>query len=856
MGFSVAVQRVSTLLLGIVIIAGSFTAMAQEAALSVPAKGKPTCTDRDGDPLPPGAIARLGTIRLLPGEHVQFLACLPDRKNFLSVATGEGPALVSAWKLGTGELLRRFEIDLNRLTSLCLSPDGATLAVSCQDRQRRTDRVLFLDVASGKTKRELTATGKVMALAFTPDSKAIGTADQDQMLRLWDWKTGTELRRFEGEKALWLRLAFSPDGKRLIGASKTHPRIQFWDTSSGEESSALKEPSGGTLNLALAPDGKTLATVSGDGKTLRLWEVATGKEVRQLRSELGSSALAFSPDGRILAAGGERQEGASLKPSPIHLWEVSTGRPLRRLEGHLFGVEALAFSSDGKRLISGSVGGELRIWDPTTGENLLPRPAHESYVNSVVFSPDGKTLATGSLDGTIRLWDRATTKPVSRFVGEPRRRIWRVAFAPDGKSLVSAGDDDSLRFWDVATGRLKRSISMAKERTSLSLAASPDRKILAVALRGTTEVRLLIGETGEELRRLAGSASDGHLLCFTPDGKQLAALEISRSSSGILRLWDISTGKELRKWTVATPGPIAISSDGRILFMGDSAFRTPLRMKERVFHAWDLASGEDHPFTVPQSARLFSLAISPDDRMLVWGDAEGGVTLWDIAAQQARRRWKGHLSHINSLVFAPDGKTLISGSADTTALIWDVTGRPITEPPLPLSAEHVRTLWEDLAGKDAGKAFDAIGLLTTSPEQAVALLKSKLRPAAEPAERRRVARLVDELDSEDFAVREKAMEQLQQLGERAEPGLREALRGKPALEVRKRIEGLLESVRAAKVSPENLRVLRAVEVLEHVDTLEARETLKTLANGAASVRLTREAKASLERLARQQNPKS
>ncbi len=851
-------KHLSALVLLVGVFTWGFAAPAQEAQKERQTKDEPLArTDRYGDPLPLGAIARLGTIRLSPGHSVHLLAGLPDRKSFLSVATGEGPALVSVWNLATGELMRRFEIDLYNLTAFPrLSPDGRILAIACQDRQRQTYRVLFVDLASGKTKGELTETGMVMSLAFTPDSKAIVTAGRDQTLRLWDWNAGTELRRFKGEQALWLCLAFSRDGKRLVGASKTHPRIQLWDSASGEELGAMKEPSGGVLSLALSPDGKTLATVSSNGKTLRLWDVATSKELRQLPTESLTCPLAFSPDGKLLAAGGAREEGTSLKPSPIHLFDVSTGRLLRRLPGHLFGVEELAFSDDGKRLVSGG-GRVLRIWDPITGENLLPRAAHESYVNDIAFSPDGAILATGGLDGTIRLWERATSKPIRLLMSEPRQRVWRVAFTADGKSLVSAGHDDSLSFWDVATGRQTRRIKMdtAKQLPFVSLASSPDRSMLAIAPRESDSIRLLNAETGVELRRLTGGASDGRLLCFSPDGKQLAALEVSRNRSGVLRLWEIKTGNELRKWDVATPGPIAISSNGRTLFMGDSAYSTPLRMKERAFHDWDLASGEDHPFAVPQSARLFSLAISPDDRMLVWGDAEGTITLWDIAAHQVRRRLKGHLAIVESLVFAPDGKTLVSGSADTTALIWDVIGRLDADPSLPLSAARLQTLWNDLANKDAGKAFDAIGLLTVVPRQAVPMLKTKLRPAPAPAERNHVARLIADLESNDFAVREKAMEELRQLGERAEPGLREALKDKPALEARRRIEKLLEDVRVSSVSPENLRNLRALEVLEHIGTPEARSVLRTLADGAAAARLTREAKASLDRLNRRHDPK-
>jgi hypothetical protein len=322
-----------------------------------------------------------------------------------------------------------------------------------------------------------------------------------------------------------------------------------------------------------------------------------------------------------------------------------------------------------------------------------------------------------------------------------------------------------------------------------------------------------------------------------------------------LQLWDVVNGREIRKWTMAQAGPITFSPDGCTLLMGGGGDFLLAGVTQRTFHAWTVATGEDRPFMATQHARVFSVTVSPDGRTLAWGDAHGTVTLWDLVASQVRRRLKGHLSYVKSLAFSPDGKTLASGSADTTVLLWDATGLPIAAHSGTLSAERLQALWADLASKDAGKAFDAIGLLTASGKQAIPLLKSRLRPAPAPADPKQVARLMADFDSEQFAVRRKAMEDLRQLAERAEPTLREAHQGKLSLEARKRVEELLEAVRTSAVSPENLRNLRAVEVLEHLGTPDARQVLKTLADGAPHAWLTRETRASLERLAKRQPTK-
>jgi RNA polymerase sigma factor (sigma-70 family) len=808
-------------------------------------------TDRYGDPLPPGALARLGTVRLRPGLSARLLACLPDRKTFLSVATEDDGMAVCTWKLSTGELLRRHEKPTRLLRAVALSPDKTTLAVAGRDLGETEFRVRLWDVATAKLTGELKGVGQTWALAYTPDGKSLATAGQDNSLRLWDLATGAERRHFGDNKQKWINLAFSPDGKVLASINALGDLIQLWDTATGEVLHAFKTTGGYDRTIAFSPDGKTFAAGNPENKIIHLWDVHSGEKVRELEAQLATFALAFSPDGKILATGDARQEEKKLTSSVIRLWDLSSGRELRQLRGHVFGTNQLTFTPDGKRLLSAGGGGVIRLWDVATGEEALPFAEHVSYVNSVAYSPDGRLLATGGLDGAIRLWEPLSDKPARQLPDGHHQRVWQVAFAPDGRTLLSYGHDGSIRFWDVAAGRETRRLQIWTDaRPPGSFALSPDGRTLAV-WRKNGAVALLDAATGAERRLLKGGADHGGTICFSSDGRLLAALSLDRNvNNGLVQLWDVASGRELRQWTVAQPARITFSPGGRTLAMGGTDNFLPAGMTERTFHAWDTTTGQDHPFQATQPARVFSVMFSPDGRMLAWGDASGRVTLWEVAAGQVRRRMRGQHSYIESLSFSPDGKTLASASADTTVLVWDVTGRPPSVAAGPLAAQRLPALWDDLASKNAGKAFDAIGLLSTSGEPAVALLKSRLKPAPAPADPKQVARLVADLDSEQFDARQKAAEELRRLGERAEPGLRAALQNQLPLEARKRIEELLENVRAAAASPENLRNLRAVEVLEHIGTAEARDVLQALTKGASDARLTRDAKASLERLTR------
>jgi hypothetical protein len=238
---------------------------------------------------------------------------------------------------------------------------------------------------------------------------------------------------------------------------------------------------------------------------------------------------------------------------------------------------------------------------------------------------------------------------------------------------------------------------------------------------------------------------------------------------------------------------------------------------------------------------------SPDGRLLAAAAFTGDILLWDLRRGKEMHRFKGFDAQVTSLAFSPDGHRLVSGLSDSTLLIWDVAAVRSADKPAGLDAEGAARAWADLAA-DPRKAFAAHGALAQSPDRAVQLLKDRLRPAPS-SDTQRLRRLLADLDNERFTVREEARKGLEEMGELAEPALWQALAGKPALEVRRRIQGLLEKLRGPVTRPETLRAVRAVAVLEDIATPEARNVLERLAQGAPEARLTQEAKASLRRLA-------
>jgi hypothetical protein len=217
-----------------------------------------------------------------------------------------------------------------------------------------------------------------------------------------------------------------------------------------------------------------------------------------------------------------------------------------------------------------------------------------------------------------------------------------------------------------------------------------------------------------------------------------------------------------------------------------------------------------------------------------------------------RRTLKGHGGAVTGCVFSPDGRFVLTASSDTTVLVWDLAAQS-EEKPKEWTEKALESLWGDLGNADeAGRADAAIWALVAAPQQALALLKKNVRPT--PAAQADWRAWVKDLGSEQFAVREKASRALEALEERAYPLLKQALTGTPPLEGRRRIERLLGKLAYPLKSPKAIRELRAVEVLEHIGTEQARQVLQALAKGAPGSRLTEEARASLERLAKRKAP--
>lgn len=366
--------------------------------------------------------------------------------------------------------------------------------------------------------------------------------------------------------------------------------------------------------------------------------------------------LAFSPDGRYIVS-------ASTDGSAM-LWDLASGREIRAFVSDLCddGTRPIPlcaiFSPDGSEILTGATDGKIRVWDIVTGRELGTFVGHSKSIHSLSLSGDGRLLLSIADDRTLRLWDRGTKRELKRIEAAFNGYGCPAAIAPDGRMAVTGYEKNTAMLWDLLTGKAIGPL-VGHSKNVESVAFSPDGKRILTGSYDKT-ARIWDRSTRMEVKILEGPSDLITEVAYSPDGR----LIVSGDNAGSIRLWDASDGSPLGQFTVGTSGinALVFSSDGRWLLHASD---------EPAFGLWDLLLGEElRAFgargEVPDAPRF-----PEDGSSLVFETTDDVTTTWDFHQGKPLGRWQNDRGPIRDLSFSRDNRRALS-VGENGATVWDV----------------------------------------------------------------------------------------------------------------------------------------------------------------------------------------
>jgi WD40 repeat protein len=505
-------------------------------------------------------------------------------------------------------------------------------------------------------------TRPIIALAISPDGKTVATGSEDHTARLWNLATWAPIGPPLEHDDFVPIVAFSPDGTRL--ATGTVKAVRFWDAASGRLIDSRPFPQRVSA-AAYSPDG-TRMIVCGPSVTL-LWDLKSGKSLGPLTEKPpGVHAVAFSPDGRLILTGSGNGEA--------RLWNALTREPLgpalRQNGERIFSV---AFSPDSKTFLLG-VNGRVRLLETATMRPVGRPVLHQGNVRVVGFARDGKTFMTGSIDKTARLWDSATQAPIGPIYRQ-EGPIEAGALSPDGKTLFTAGGDYTAKAWAISTGS-RGPFTIRHQKPGGMVAFCPsERAFLAVS--GNT-AQLWDIASGQPVGKALTFPRELECVAISPDGKTL----LGGSSDRVARLFDLESGKP-RGQQLQHEGDVSVvafSPDGTIILTGG---------QDETARLWNAATQKPLCEPLRQLGQVDAGAFSPDGKLVAIGTSVSNIHLRVVPSGLPAGPPISHNGAVSGVAFSPDGKFLLVGGEDSTAQLWDLASRTRKIPPL----QHRNWIW-------------------------------------------------------------------------------------------------------------------------------------------------------------------
>ena len=495
-------------------------------------------------------------------------------------------------------------------------------------------------------------TDRIRRVAFSPDGQRIVSAGIDNLLKVSSAITGetiVKLEGHEGQGGCWCA-SFSPDGTRLVSGG-VDQRVRVWDTSSGKLLHSLDGHTGFVTAVDFSRDGRKILSGSVD-TTLRFWDAASG-ELLQTFGGHGSpvTSATFSPDGHWVASSGGQS---------VIKWDAKHGQKQVVMEGHTGYVTAVTFSPDSKRIVSGSVDKTVMVWDATVGEALLTLEGHAGGVWAVACAASKSQpaiIASGDDKHVVRMWDLESGKPLFTIRGHSGP-VTSIDFSPDGQRIASCSADALVKVWDATTSQEADVLASGDTSVTVTVFQADGRRVICGRDDGLIEIWDVA--TGTRISTLAGHDRSITGLTLNTHGTRLVSSGDDRS----LKVWNLDSGKlqrNLPRHTSPITG-VAFHPDGRRLASSSS----------RTIRIFDVSTGEEVAEWRGHKRRITNVDFSPDGRHLASGSMDRTIKIWNALTGQEVTTLTGHSDSVWSVSFSPDGTQLASGSFDQTLRTWDV----------------------------------------------------------------------------------------------------------------------------------------------------------------------------------------
>ena len=609
-------------------------------------------------------------------SSVSSVAISPDGKKILSISSDNS---IKLWDTESGREIRTFSGYEYIIRSALFNLDGKCIVLGTADKT-----IKLWDLETGENIGTfLLPSNNINSVEINHDGKQIISCCDNSLIIIWDVETEQAIKIYEETDYNIDSVLFSPDGKKFL-YNYTAYNISFidnpgemdinsmwkdffdsrrwelalWDFEIEQEIATFTNHDSMITSVSFSTDGKLIVSGSDNG-ALNLWDVETGQEII-LFSEPNTeykriNSVAFSHDGNYIISG--------YNDGTLRLWDVITGKQIRTFIGHYASVNSVIFNSDGKYIFSCSSDNTIKLWDMETGRLVSTFSGYSNRINAALFHPYEKKILSGSGDGTLRLWDIEAGQQIRNF-SRHTSAVTAVAFSPDGKQVLSGSDWGQIKMWDTVTGMEIANITDMHRIRVDSVTFNPCEEYF---LSGSLE-NVIIGDT--KSKKIIKTFPHGGLLTvttvFSPDGKKI----LSGYIDGTIRLWDIESGLEMKKFSHGgTINSITFSIDGKYILSGSS---------NKIIKIWDVETGMNIKTFRGHTDSVRSVAFSQDEKYIISGSDDNTIKLWDIDTEMELKQFYGHTSGVVSVFFSHNDKYVLSSSNDGTVRIWNIaTGKEI-----------------------------------------------------------------------------------------------------------------------------------------------------------------------------------